>query len=93
MSWFVYIVECNDGTYYTGSTNNVVARIAAHNGEGQGKSAEKAGAKYTRGKRPVQLRHTEEYPDKSSAMKREWEIKRMRRAHKELLFSQQNTKA
>lgn len=86
MSFFVYIVECNDGTYYTGYTTDVPARVAAHNGEGKGKDT--SGAKYTRGRRPVVLRYSEALPDKPAAMRREWEIKQLARQEKQALITQ-----
>ena len=64
---YVYIVECSDGTLYTGYTNNLDKRIKTHNA---GK-----GAKYTRCRIPVKLLYYEEYADKSKAMSREWFIK------------------
>lgn len=71
---FVYIVECADGTLYTGYTTDVDARINSHN---QG-----TGAKYTRGRAPVTLVHLERHGSKSSAMKREATIKSMDRNEK-----------
>jgi putative endonuclease len=79
MPYFVYVVECADRTYYTGSTNDIGKRIAAHN-------AGKTGAKYTRGRLPVRLLYTEKCVDKSGALKREAVIKRMRRADKLVLL-------
>lgn len=77
--FFVYIVECADGTLYTGWTNDVEARVKTHNsGEG---------AKYTRSRRPVTLRYFEELPDKSSALKRERAIKKLSREDKLKLIS------
>ena len=76
---FVYIVECADGTFYTGWTTDVEKRLQAHNaGEG---------AKYTRSRRPVALRYCEECADKSTALKREAEIKRLNRAQKLALIA------
>ncbi|TXT23255.1 MAG: putative endonuclease [Gallionellaceae bacterium] len=77
MSWICYLLECADGTLYCGITNDLDKRLAAHNaGEG---------AKYTRGRTPVRLAHVETHADKSAALKREMQIKRMSRAAKELL--------
>ena len=73
----VYIVECSDGTYYTGWTNDVAARVAAHNAG--------CGARYTRGRGPVRLVYREDCPDKRTAQRREWEIKQMNRAQKQQL--------
>ena len=73
----VYMVECSDGTYYTGWTNDVAARVAAHNAG--------YGARYTRGRGPVRLVYREDCPDKRTAQRREWEIKQMNRAQKQQL--------
>lgn len=78
MIHYVYILRCSDKTYYTGYTNNLEKRIKQHN---DGK-----GAKYTKGKRPVKLIYTEEFSDKSMAMKREYQIKQLTRKEKEKLF-------
>ena len=79
-SYYVYMVECSDGTYYTGITTDIKRRIEEHN------TSEK-GAKYTRTRRPVRLVYSEEYPDRSSASKREWEIKnKFTRAEKKKLL-------
>ncbi|EDT74374.1 GIY-YIG domain protein [Clostridium butyricum 5521] len=71
---YVYIIECSDGTLYTGWTNNLDKRIEQHcNG---------TGAKYTRGRGPVTLVYHEEFNDKRDAMRREYEIKRYSRINK-----------
>ncbi len=72
--WTVYILECGDGTLYTGITDDLERRLRAH--------AEGRGAKYTRGRGPLKLRHREAAPDKSTALKREREIKGLRRREK-----------
>lgn len=74
MGWFVYILRCGDGTLYTGVTDNVPRRLAAHRA---GK-----GAKYTRGRGPLALVYQEPQPDKSAALRREWQIKKLSRAEK-----------
>ena len=75
----VYVLECADGTYYTGYTTDVDRRVAEHDaGEG---------AKYTRGRTPVELVHAEEFQTRSAAMRREAEIKRLSRAAKEALVA------
>ena len=74
----VYVLKCSDGTYYTGYTTDVERRVAEH-GAGDG-------AKYTRGRTPVELQHTESFESKSAAMRREHEIKQLSRAEKETLF-------
>ena len=74
MEWYVYILRCGDGTLYTGSTDDVEKRLAAHRA---GK-----GAKYTRGRGPLELAYFEPLPDKSSALRREYEIKQLTRQEK-----------
>lgn len=74
----VYILECKDGTYYTGYTNQLEKRIMEHQ---QGK-----GAKYTRGRSPVVLRYVHSYETKSDAMKAEYRIKQLSRREKEALM-------
>ena len=74
---YAYVLECADGTYYTGYTTDVDRRVAEHDaGEG---------AKYTRGRTPVELVHAEEFQTRSAAMSREAEIKGLSRAEKEVL--------
>jgi putative endonuclease len=75
--WFVYMVECSDGSLYTGITNDVEKRLAAHNA---GK-----GAKYTKGRGPVILKYLEKLSSKGKALKREIEIKKMSREEKQKL--------
>jgi len=77
---YVYIVECSDKSLYTGSTGNIGKRIREHN-------SSKAGAKYTRGRRPVKLVYVELCSTPSIALKRETEIKKLSRAQKLLLVS------
>ena len=64
---YVYILRCSDDTLYTGWTNDLEKRIKAHSNG--------TGAKYTRGRGPVELVYFEEFDDKKDAMKREYEIK------------------
>ena len=71
---FVYILQCRDGTLYTGWTNDIEQRIRAHN---SGK-----GAKYTKGRGPVKLVHLENFPTKEEAMRREWAVKHMKKEKK-----------
>ena len=78
MSWYVYMLRCGDGTLYTGVTDDVPRRLAAHR---SGK-----GAKYTRGRGPLELVYQEQVPDKSAALRREAAIKRLSRAEKEKLI-------
>ncbi|AHG02548.1 hypothetical protein HALDL1_02040 [Halobacterium sp. DL1] len=75
---YVYVLECSDGTYYTGYTTDVDRRVDEHDaGEG---------AKYTRGRTPVELRHVESYETRAAAMSREYEIKQLSRPEKEQLL-------
>lgn len=75
---YVYILECADGTLYTGWTTDVQKRVQTHNA---GK-----GAKYTRSRRPVKLVYTETFESKSDALRREYQIKQLSRAQKLLLL-------
>lgn len=76
----VYVVECSDGSYYTGYTTDVERRVAEHNaGEG---------AKYTRGRRPVTLVHVEAFDSQSRAMQREYAIKQLSRSAKERIVDE-----
>ncbi len=72
--WQVYILECADGSLYTGIARDVEARIAAHNNG--------TGAKYTRGRGPVKLLYQESAVDRSAALRREALLKRLSRAAK-----------
>jgi putative endonuclease len=74
---YVYIILCGDNTLYTGWTNDLHKRFKEHS---SGK-----GAKYTRGRGPLELIYYEEYNDKSQAMKREYEIKQLTKVQKEEL--------
>jgi len=74
-SWSVYILKCNDDTLYTGITIDLDRRIDEHNNSTKG-------AKYTRIRRPVKLIYSEIKEDKSSASKREYEIKKLSREQK-----------
>ena len=74
MSWYIYILRCGDDTLYTGITDDVEKRFAAH--------AAGKGAKYTRGRGPLTLVYTEEVEDKSTALKREHAIKKLPRTEK-----------
>lgn len=73
----VYVLECADGSLYTGYTTDLERRVAEHDAGN--------GAKYTRGRTPVELRYHERYESKSVAMSREYEIKQLSRAEKERL--------
>jgi putative endonuclease len=74
---YVYVLQCADDTLYTGYTTNIERRVTEHDsGEG---------AKYTRGRTPVELVHVESFDSRSAAMSREYEIKQLSRAAKESL--------
>ena len=74
--YFVYILKCADGTLYTGIATELKRRVEEHNNSDKG-------SKYTRMRRPVTLVYSEKYPDRSTASKREYEIKKkMSRAEK-----------
>ena len=79
MAWWVYILRCGDGTLYTGITDDLPRRLAAHRAG--------RGAKYTRGRAPLAVAYLEKQPDRSAASKREWTIKHLSRAEKEALIA------
>ena len=79
---YTYILSCADGTLYTGWTNDLDRRLAAHNA---GK-----GGKYTRVRLPVQLVYSETHETKEQAMSREWQIKRLSRKEKLALIEAQH---
>lgn len=74
---YIYILQCADGSLYCGYTTDVERRVAEHNGKGK-----VAGARYTSGRRPVQLIHQESFATRSEAQKREAEIKKLSKLHK-----------
>ena len=76
---FTYILECSDGTLYTGWTNDLERRVKAHNA---GK-----GAKYTKSRRPVKLVYFESFSTKQEAMRRECEIKQLKRQETEIMIT------
>ena len=80
---FAYILECADGSYYTGYTNDLEKRVATHNA---GK-----GGKYTRARLPVSLVYHECFDTKNEAMSREWAIKQLSRKEKENLVKGKKT--
>ena len=81
MAFYCYILECSDGTYYTGWSTDPQRRLRQHN--------HGAGARYTRSRRPVRLAYVEELPDKVSALKRERAIKALSRPRKEKLIGKE----
>ena len=76
--WYLYILRCSDGTLYTGITTDVEARLEAHR---SGK-----GAKYTRGRGPLELVYREQCEDHSHALKRELAVKSMTKEEKKKLI-------
>jgi putative endonuclease len=76
--WFCYILECSDGTLYTGITNDLEMRIKTHN---LGK-----GAKYTKNRLPVKLKWSKILENRSEASKLEYKIKKLNRSQKLILF-------
>lgn len=77
--WFVYMVRCADGSLYTGISTDVASRVMKHNSG--------TGAKYVRGRRPVQLVWSSAMPSESAARKREAAIKSLSRTEKERLIA------
>ncbi len=77
----MYLLKCANGSLYCGITNDLKKRLRQHNGEIKG------GAKYTRANAPCELAYQEEFIDRSSASKREYEIKQMNRESKLLLIN------
>lgn len=78
LAYFVYIVRCSDGSFYTGWSTNIEKRVMQHNA---GK-----GAKYTRSRLPVVCVYSEESSSKEEAMQREYEIKQLSRKQKLVLI-------
>ena len=76
--WYLYILRCGDGTFYTGITNDIEKRLEAHR---TGK-----GAKYTRGRGPLELAYQETLESYSHALKRELEVKKLSRLQKEQMI-------
>jgi putative endonuclease len=79
MDFYCYILECSDGTYYTGWSTDPERRLIQHN--------RGTGARYTRSRRPVRLVYVEKLPDKGVALKRERAIKALPRLEKQKLIS------
>ena len=80
-TWYLYMLRCGDGTLYTGITTNVQRRLAAHR--------RGTGAKYTRGRGPLELVYQETLPDHGQALRRELAVKAMTRQEKLALLGQQ----
>ena len=82
MAWFVYVARCSDASLYCGIARDVVARIAEHDAG--------TGAKYTRGRGPLQVLLTRRCRDKSKALRLEYAIKQLSRPEKEVLVNQRD---
>jgi putative endonuclease len=80
---YAYVLRCSDGTFYTGYTTDVQRRVEEHDAGD--------GAKYTRGRTPVELVHVESFDSQSAAMRREYEIKQLSRGQKEALVEGSET--
>jgi predicted GIY-YIG superfamily endonuclease len=78
-SWFVYMVQCADGSFYTGASTNVEKRVKMHN---SGK-----GAKYTHTRLPVVLVYSEKCANHGAALQREWAMKKLTRVEKQQLIN------
>ena len=83
--YHVYVLRCSDNTFYTGYTTDVERRVREHDAGD--------GAKYTRGRTPVELVHVEPFDSQSEAMSREYEIKQYTRAEKERLVESRDAEA
>ena len=79
-TWWVYILRCGDGTFYTGATTDVAARLEVHRSG--------IGAKYTRSRGPLELAYAQCCGDKVSALQREYAIKQLKRSEKAVLCEQ-----
>ena len=81
MKWFLYVLQCSDGTYYTGVTTDMKRRLNEHN-------TSKRGAKYTKTRRPVKLVYLSGYESRSSAQKAEYKFKQLTRKQKEAIINE-----
>jgi putative endonuclease len=79
---YVYVLRCSDDTFYCGYTTDVDRRMLEHNGQ-----SKIAGARYTSGRRPVQVIHREPFTTRSEALKREAQIKKLSRKEKEKWYT------
>lgn len=77
--WFVYILKCADGTFYTGITRDLNRRVKEHNGS-------VLGAKYTKGRRPVKLAYFHKIKNQSLAARLEYQIKKLSKKEKKILI-------
>ena len=81
MAYSLYILRCADGTYYTGIAKDVARRLSEHNG------LLGNGAKYTSGRRPVEIVYEASFPSRSEALREEMRVKRLTRSQKQELIS------
>jgi putative endonuclease len=72
--WYLYLIECNNGAYYAGITNDLAGRYAAH--------VSGRGAKYTKANSPLRLLGSKAYPDRTTASRAEWEIRQLPKSKK-----------
>ena len=84
MAYSLYILQCADGTYYTGITTDVTRRIDEHNGLSGN------GAKYTSARRPVKLVYEDSFSSRSEALKEELQVKQLTRSQKQELISKRS---
>lgn len=84
-AWWVYIIRASDGRLYTGVTTDVERRFAEHSGTPRG-------ARFFRGRQPVEVVYSESHPDRGSALRREAAIKRLKRDEKLRLIGQEDLK-
>ena len=80
MKWYLYVLQCADNTYYTGTTTDTKRRLEEHNSSSRG-------AKYTKARRPVKLIYFSEHEDRSSAQKSEYRFKQLTRKQKEEIIN------
>lgn len=85
MTHYVYILQCGDDSLYTGYSTDVERRVREHR--------EGTGAKYTRGRGPLELVHVESFDSQSTAMAREYEIKQLSRGRKDRLVGESETQS
>ena len=81
MSWFLYVLQCSDGSYYAGVTTDIVRRVEEHNTSNRG-------AKYTKARRPVRVIYFIEHTDRSCAQKAEHKFKQLTREQKEKIINE-----
>ncbi|TYT26043.1 GIY-YIG nuclease family protein [Luteimonas viscosa] len=78
--WWLYLLECGDGSWYAGISNDLEARLRAH--------ASGKGARYTRGRLPLRLIASRAYPDRAAASRAEWQLKRLPKPRKLAFFGE-----